>query len=209
MKLWSFGILFFLVGIAIGFFFRYHQIIAQTVSPSPSSLPSSSGSFTGVAQPQLPSQTVSPTGFFGSSSPSSLSRSSNVPGSEQHTNTSVEDPQIAQHTNANGGRGDIVQIGEMTASQSKAYTGDDITFSVTIKNVANYKKFVKSFCFTSSDGNFGCSPGFNLSSGQVFTISNSGRFTSSGIKNIQVSWSQDGENYVSPVNASSVTVTIL
>lgn len=201
MKLMSLGILFFFVGIGIGFLLRYHQIIAQTVSPSPSISPAAP-----VQQP------IPPTGFSGQPTLPSFSSSPNisgVPGSRTKSSAPAEDPQISEHVSSTGGRGDIIQIGNITASQNKAYTGDDITFTVTIQNVASYKKFVKSFCFNSTDGNFGCSPGFNLSSGQIFTISNSGRFTSSGTKTIHVSWSQDGVNYYSPVDASSVSITIL
>lgn len=193
-----------LVGILLIVFlllFKHKELEAQTVSPS-------------VTPTGQPMQSV------GSTNPSPASTSFSLPAPVSPSQNALStqqtgdggpgvDPTTGQHTNATGGRRDIVQIGAITVSQKEAYTGDDITFTVTIQNVASYKKFVRMLCFNSNEGNFGCSPGFNLGPGQVFTISNSGRFTSSGIKSVGISWSQDNVNYLAPVNASAVSVTIL
>lgn len=121
----------------------------------------------------------------------------------------VTDPTTQQHRLETGGRADIEQIGIITVSQQQVYTGDDITFTITLKNTASYKKFVRQLCWESTEGNFGCSPGFNLDPGQVFQISNNGRFTSSGSKSIWVMWTQDSTNFYVPVNTMPARVQIL
>lgn len=121
----------------------------------------------------------------------------------------VTDPTTQQHTLETGGRADIEQIGTITVSQQQAYTGDDITFTVALKNTASYKKFVRQLCWESTEGNFGCSPGFNLDPGQVFQISNNGRFVSSGSKSVWVMWTQDSTNFYTPVDTMPVRVQIL
>lgn len=130
-------------------------------------------------------------------------------GNGEFQSGSTVDPTVKQHTLSSGGRADIVQVGEITASQQEAYTGDDITFSVTIKNQAPYKKFVRQLCWESDEGNFGCSPGFNLDPGQVFSISNNGRFVSSGTKSVWITWTQDGANYYNPLHSKAAEIRIL
>ncbi len=111
-------------------------------------------------------------------------------------------------TAGNGPQNDIIEIQQISASQPVAQTGDDVTFSVTIKNQAPYKKFIQAICFNSSDGNFGCAQGKNLAPGEVFNINDSGRFKASGIKSVWITWTQDNQTYFRPVNAGTATVTI-
>jgi hypothetical protein len=111
-------------------------------------------------------------------------------------------------TAGGGPRNDIIETQHITASQPIAQVGDDIGFTVTIKNQAPYKKLVKQLCFNSTDGNFGCTMDFNLYPDQSFNFNNSGRFTSGGVKTIWVTWTQDGQNFYRPVNAGTVRVTI-
>ena len=102
---------------------------------------------------------------------------------------------------------DISQLA-ISSDMPCAQVGQDLNFTVTIQNNSPYKKFVSAICFQSSDGNFGCSPGVNLSVGQVYTISNSGRFTSGGAKSIWITWTQDNTNYYSPLNSHSTNVFV-
>lgn len=177
----------------------------------------------GVGSTQV-SPTNSSQAGLGSSLPASQNFSSSqnslqIPQTQSSSPNSVEngefqsgstvDPTTKEHTLPNGGREDIAQVGDIIASQPEAYTGDDITFTVTIQNQATYKKFVRQLCFQSSEGNFGCSPGFNLDPGQVFSMSNNGRFTSSGTKSVWVTWTQDNTNFYSPINNRSTTIQIL
>ena len=97
---------------------------------------------------------------------------------------------------------------QITESQTSTQVGQDVTFTVTLTNNAPYYKFISAICFESTDGNFGCSSGMNLSVGQSFTISNSGRWTSGGAKNIWVTWSQDDTNYYRPLNSKPLQVLI-
>lgn len=111
-------------------------------------------------------------------------------------------------TAGNGPQNDIIETSPLSASQPIAQVGDDITYTVTLKNQALTKKNVQLICFNSSDGNFGCLNGKNLQPGESFTISNSGRFSRPGTKTIWVTWSQDSINFYVPVGANSTTVTI-
>lgn len=204
-----YGVVLLGIGIAIGFVFHEKEIKAQImadISPTVAvgSTPRGSGASlsSGSTNVNLPSQ---------ASSSFSLPSQSQSTGNESNSmpNAPGIDPSIENHTNPNGGRTDLVQVGQIIVSQPQVYTGDDINFTVTLENVAPYKKFVRQVCFNSNDGNFGCTPGFNLNPGQVFQLSNSGRFTSSGVKSIGVTWTQDGTNFYSPVNASSAIITVL
>lgn len=198
-----FGVCLLGLGICIGFLVQTTHTKAQTAPPSvsPTGTISPSGAVGGVS---LPSENSVPSVSLPSQS-QPLVGTGNAP----LPPAPGIDPSIQSHTNPNGGRTDIVQIGQITVSQPEAYTGDDITFTVTLENVAPYKKFVRQVCFNSNEGDFGCTPGFNLNPGQVFSLSNSGRFTSSGVKFVGVSWTQDNVNFYSPLDASSATVTIL
>jgi len=213
------AIIYIGIGISVGFYFREESLTAQTIpsqiTPS-STTPSQQGSTSlNSAKPATPI----PSSLGGGSSAlpiagqSALFPTSQVAGSSSQDVTPPAvagvDPTTQSHIFPSGGKGDIAQVGTIAISQQRAYTGDDITFTVNLENLAPYKKFVRSLCFNSQEGNFGCSPGFNLNPGEVLSISNSGRFMSSGVKSIGVSWSQDGENYISPVHASSVSVIIL
>jgi len=111
-------------------------------------------------------------------------------------------------TAGGGPRNDIIQVGQIKSSQSVAQVGDDISFSVTIRNQAPYKKLVKQLCFNGTDGNFGCTLDFNLYPGETKNFNNSGRFTSGGVKTIWITWTQDGQNFYQPLGAGSVNVTI-
>jgi hypothetical protein len=111
-------------------------------------------------------------------------------------------------TAGGGPRNDIIEIQQITASKPVAQVGDDIGFTVTIKNQAATKKLIKQLCFNSSDGNFGCTMDFNLYPGQSFNFNNSGRFTSGGIKTIWITWTQDGQNFYRPVGGGTAQVTI-
>jgi len=111
-------------------------------------------------------------------------------------------------TAGNGPRNDIVETQGISADITVAQVGDDIQFTVTIKNQAPYKKLIKQLCFNSTDGNFGCTMDFNLYPDQSFTFNNSGRFTSGGYKTIWITWTQDGQNFYRPLNSSTSRVFI-
>jgi len=102
---------------------------------------------------------------------------------------------------------DISQI-DISSNMPCAQVGQDLNFTVIIKNESPLPKFISSICFQSTDGNFGCSPGVNLSVGQIYSINNSGRFTSGGTKNIWITWTQDDTNYYLPLNSKSANVFI-
>jgi hypothetical protein len=104
---------------------------------------------------------------------------------------------------------DIVEVQPLTASRTAAQVDDSITFSVTIKNQAPYNKLLYNVCFESTDGNFGCQFGINLTPGQTYTLNNVGTWTSGGSKTVWITWSQDDINYYTPQNANTVTVNIL
>jgi len=141
-----------------------------------------------------PTSTTSPTPVF-------------IP-QETPTPTPVVSPLSVLPTAGGGPRNDIVEVQQITASKSVAQVGDDINFSVTIKNQSPYKKLVKQLCFNSSDGNFGCTMDFNLYPDQSFNFNNSGRFTSGGVKTVWITWTQDGQNFYRPVGGATTTVTI-
>lgn len=125
------------------------------------------------------------------------------------TSIPIKSTPLSVFPTAGGGpRNDIIEIQQITASKPVAQVGDDIGFSVTIKNQAPYKKLVKQLCFNSSDGNFGCTMDFNLYPDQSFNFNNSGRFTSAGVKTIWVAWTQDGQNFYRPVGGGTAQVTI-
>ena len=124
------------------------------------------------------------------------------------TPTPVVSPLSVLPTAGGGPRNDIVEVGHISASQPVAQVGDDIGFSVTIKNQAPYKKLVKQLCFNSTDGNFGCTMDFNLYPDQSFNFNNSGRFTTGGVKTVWITWTQDGQNFYRPVGGATTTVTI-
>ncbi|KKT60909.1 MAG: hypothetical protein UW52_C0015G0009 [Candidatus Gottesmanbacteria bacterium GW2011_GWA1_44_24b] len=125
------------------------------------------------------------------------------------TPTVIQSYQFSVLPTAGGGpRNDIVEVQHISASKSVAQVGDDIGFSVTIKNQASSKKLVKQLCFNSTAGNFGCTMDFNLYPGQSFNFNNSGRFTSGGAKTVWITWTQDGQNFYRPVDGRTVTVTI-
>lgn len=111
-------------------------------------------------------------------------------------------------TAGGGPRHDILEVGHISASQPVAQVGDDIGFTVTIKNQAATKKHIVQLCFNSSDGNFGCTLDFNLYPGESFNFNNSGRFTSGGVKTVWVTWTQDGQNFYRPVDGRTAQVTI-
>jgi len=111
-------------------------------------------------------------------------------------------------TSGGGPRNDIVEIQHITADKSAVQVGEDIGFTVTIKNQSAGKKNIKQLCFNSTDGNFGCTMDFNLYPGQSFNFNNSGRFTSGGTKTIWVTWTQDGQNFYRPLNSGTVNITI-
>lgn len=104
-------------------------------------------------------------------------------------------------------RFDIVQIG-LTADKSDVQVGEDVTFTITLKNVSRKNKNVEAACFDSNDGNFGCQNDFNIPAGESFTFSNSGRWVSGGIKSVWVTWSPDNNNYYRPLYSSRVIVTV-
>lgn len=115
---------------------------------------------------------------------------------------------VALPTAGGGPRHDIIETGHISASQPVAQVGDDIGFTVTIRNQAGTKKHIVQLCFNSSDGNFGCTLDFNLYPDQSFTFNNSGRFTSGGVKTVWVTWTQDGQNFYRLVDGRSTQVTI-
>lgn len=107
-----------------------------------------------------------------------------------------------------GPQNDIIEIQQISASKAIAQVGDDISFTVTIKNQAPYQKILQAICFNSSETNFGCTQGKNLVPGEIFNINNSGRFHSPGTKSIWITWTQDNITYYRPVNAGTAQVTI-
>ncbi len=107
-----------------------------------------------------------------------------------------------------GPQNDIIEIQQITASQQVAQVGDDINYTVTIKNQAPYKKFIQAICFNSSESNFGCASGKNLAPGEIFNINNTGRFHAAGTKSVWITWTQDGFSYYRPVNGGTAQVTI-
>lgn len=105
-------------------------------------------------------------------------------------------------------RNDII-LENISADVSSVQVGQDINFTITVKNVSPNKKFIKAMCFESSDGNFGCQRNFNLDPNQAFSFSNSGRWTSGGIKSIWIAWTQDGVNYYIPRNSQMLQILII
>lgn len=182
-----FGIVFF-----VGLLALRNYLVMQTAGFAETEPAPSASTFQSNSVP--PNTTSSLPAATGNSSPQSAP---------------VTDPTTQQHTLETGGRADIEQIGTITVSQQQAYPGDDITFTITLKNTASYKKFVRQLCWESTEGNFGCSPGFNLDSGQVFQISNNGRFAARGTKSVWVMWTQDSSNFYTPVDNMPVRVQIL
>lgn len=104
-------------------------------------------------------------------------------------------------------RYDVAQIA-LTADKVDVQVGEDVTFTVTLKNVSLQKKNMEAVCFQSSDGNFGCLNNFNLQPGKSFTFSNSGRWVSGGTKSIWITWSQDNANYYRPLNSSRISISV-
>lgn len=207
------GIVFF-----VGLLALRNYLILQTTGGSETVTPSAAPS-DGITGPSGGGTLSGATGSSGASLPNLPQSSAQIPQTQSSfpaaTGNSLPqpaagtDPTTLQHTSTTGGRSDIEQVSAITSSQQQAYTGDDIAFSITIKNTASYKKFVRQLCWESSEGNFGCSPGFNLDPGQVFSISNSGRFQSSGTKSVWVTWTQDNTNFYTPVNSNAASVRIL
>lgn len=109
----------------------------------------------------------------------------------------------------NGPENAIIEVTPLTATRSIVQVDDSVTFSVTLQNRASYSKELKTVCFESTDGNFGCQWGINLAPGQTFTINNVGTWTQGGTKNVWVTWSQDGMNYYQPRAAQTATIQVL
>lgn len=109
----------------------------------------------------------------------------------------------------NGPENDIVETQPLTASRPAAQVDDSIIFSVTIQNHASYNKDIQTLCFESTDGNFGCAWGINLAPGQTYTIQNVGTWTTGGVKDVWITWSQDGINFYQPLHATHAQVSIL
>ena len=108
---------------------------------------------------------------------------------------------------AHSPRYDVAQVA-LTTDKVDAQVGEDVTFTVTLKNVSSQKKNMEAVCFQSSDGNFGCLDDFNLQPGESFTFSNSGRWVSGGTKSIWITWSQDNVNFYRPLNASRISISV-
>ena len=178
------AILIFCIGFIVGQHNDITQIIAQEAgSPIP---------------------TLTPASPAGGSSPTPLFIQQITP-----TSTPIKSAPLSVLPTAGGGpRNDIVEVGHISASQPVAQVGDDIGFTVTVKNQAATKKLIKQLCFNSSDGNFGCTMDFNLYPDQSFNFNNSGRFTTAGVKTIWITWTQDGQNFYRPVGGATTTVTI-
>lgn len=178
------ALLIFCVGFIVGQHNDIAQIIAQELgSPTP---------------------TLTPASPAGGPSPTPLFIQQITP-----TSTPIKSTPLSVLPTAGGGpRNDIVEVGHISASQPVAQVGDDIGFTVTIKNQAASKKLIKQLCFNSTDGNFGCTMDFNLYPDQSFNFNNSGRFTSGGVKSIWITWTQDGQNFYRPVDGRTANVTI-
>lgn len=108
----------------------------------------------------------------------------------------------------NGPQNDISEI-SLISNRSTIQVDDWATFSVTIKNIASYKKAIQALCFESTAGNFGCDWGINLSPGQTYTANNVGSWTSAGRENIWVTWTQDGINWYQPLNSHTLSVNVI
>jgi len=107
-----------------------------------------------------------------------------------------------------GPQNDIIEVQQITASQQTGQIGDDISFTVTIKNQSPNKKNIQAICFNSSESNFGCTQGKNLAPGEIFNVNNTGRFHSPGTKSVWITWSQDNLTFFRPINAGTAQVTI-
>lgn len=175
------AVLLFIAGILAGRYVDITQIIAKAGGATPTSTPIP------TITPTLTPMTVQPDVI------------NEIPSGNVSNMTTV---------NQNGPRDDIIEISHISAAPTTAQVGEDIGFSVTIKNQVSYKKLIQLLCFNSSDGTFGCARNFNLYPGESFQFNNSGRFTSGGIKSVWITWSQDGQNFYRPVNGGTAKVTI-
>lgn len=102
----------------------------------------------------------------------------------------------------------IQETQKITASQSKVETGEQVDFSVTLKNVGNKKKFLTHICFQYSGGNFGCILNKNLFPGEEFGFSNSMMFPNPGTYQVWIVWSQDKTNFYRPINGGSAPIIV-
>lgn len=107
------------------------------------------------------------------------------------------------------GKFTITESRAVTASQSHAEIGQQIDFSLALKNIGTAKKFLTHICMQESGGaTFGCIMNKNLYPGEEFGFSAGMTFPKPGTYSVWVTWSQDGTSFFRPLNAHSATVTI-
>lgn len=103
----------------------------------------------------------------------------------------------------------ITETGRMTADKLSAQTGENVNFTVTIKNEGQEKKFLTHICFNHSGGvTFGCVLNKNLESGESFNINNTMQFTSPGTYAVWLTWSQDHTNFYRPQRSGIASVRV-
>ena len=107
------------------------------------------------------------------------------------------------------GKFTILESKKITADKTKVETGELVNFFTTLKNQGTKKKFLTHICFNHSGGvTFGCLLNVDLDPGEEFPIHNSMMFPSPGRYSVGVTWSQDGTNFYSPLQAGSVSVIV-
>ena len=102
----------------------------------------------------------------------------------------------------------IKETQKITAGQNRVETGEEVNFSVTLKNIGNKKKFLTHICFQYSGGNFGCVLNTNLFPEQEQNFNNSMMFPNPGTYSVWVVWSQDKTNFYRPLNGGSASITV-
>jgi hypothetical protein len=104
----------------------------------------------------------------------------------------------------------LLEVGKISVDKNHAETGENVNYTVTIKNTGNKRKFLTHICFNHS-GNvtFGCVRNVNIEAGSEFNLNNTMQYTNSGNYSVWITWSQDHTNFYRPNNAGVATMTIL
>jgi len=104
----------------------------------------------------------------------------------------------------------ILEVQKITADKTSAQTGENVNFTVTIKNTGSTKKLLTHICFNHSGGvTFGCIREMNLEAGDKFNVNNTMQFTAPGTYSVWITWSQDHTNFYRPQNSGSAVVHVI